>query len=188
MMILVAHQEEQFFPQLNSRLVSRLQTSARIHFDQYSKQELMSILEDRVRWGVRPDVVTESQLENIADAAAGDARVAIGILRNAAQNTGQTEEDVIDEATIKNAVSEAKVEIRQTNVEKLTDDQQIVYDIIAEHGEIAPNELYEAYEQTAPNPRSQRMVRNYLSKLSRYNLIEMNGANRGRSYRLLSSQ
>jgi len=148
----------------------------------------MSILQDRVRWGVRPNVVSESQLEMIAVAAAGDARVAIGILRNAAQSAGQTDGDVIEEATIESAVSEAKVEIRQTNVEKLTDDQQIVYDIITEHGEIAPKELYEAYEQKAPNPRSQRMVRNYLSKLSRYNLIVADGRNRGRKYRVVSSE
>ncbi|WP_128226564.1 Cdc6/Cdc18 family protein [Halobacteriaceae archaeon SHR40] len=186
-MILVANHEEEFFSQLNSRLRSRLQTSARIHFDQYSKQELMCILQNRVRWAVRPDVVTESQLENIADAVAGDARVAIGILRNAAQNAAQTHSDAIDDETIEDAVSEAKVEIRQTNVEKLTDDQKIVYDIITEHGEIAPSELYEAYEQKASNPRSQRMVRNYLTKLCHYNLIEAPGKNRGRIYRSIQN-
>jgi len=157
-----------------------------VQFDHYHKDEIVSILEDRVRWGIRSDVVSESQLELIADAAAGDARVAIGILRAAARNASQHGLETIREETIESAVSEAKVEIRQTNVERLTAEQQIVYDIIAEYGEIAPNELYECYERRSSNPRSQRMVRNYLNKLSRYNLIEADGENRGRKYRIIS--
>jgi orc1/cdc6 family replication initiation protein len=187
-MVLIANHEEEFFSQLNRRLMSRLQTSARIQFDQYSRDELVSILEKRVHLGVRPDVVSTPQLDSIANAAAGDARVAIGILRTAAKNATQNGLDVIRDENIDEAVSEAKVEIRQKNVERLTRDQQLVYDIIEQQGEISPGELYEAYEQKASNPRSQRMVRNYLSKLSRYNLIEKDGQNRGRTYRVISSE
>jgi len=185
-MVLIANEEAEFLSQLNSRLVSRLQTSASIQFDQYHKDELVGILDDRVRWGLRPDVVSERQLELSADAAAGDARVAIGILRTAAQNASQCGAEEIGDEMIEGAVSEAKVEIRQTNVERLTPDQRLVYDIVQEHGVISPSDLYAEYQEQSPDPRTNRMVRKYLKKLSRYNLIEAQGANRGRRYRAIS--
>lgn len=64
----------------------------------------------------------------------------------------------------------------------LRPDQRLLYEIIAENGEIRPGELYERYEEQASNPRSRRMVRNYLTKLCHYNLIEAKGENRGRTY------
>lgn len=87
---------------------------------------------------------------------------------------------------IKQAVSEAKTELRQKTLEKLTTHQTILYDIITDHGEITPNDLYTQYQDRASNPRSNRMVRNYLTKLVHYNLIEADGENRGRTYRPFS--
>jgi Cdc6-like AAA superfamily ATPase len=182
-MVLIANDEDEFFSRLGGRVASRFQTSARIHFTHYSQQELLSILSDWVRWGLRKDKVTDAQLEQIASAAGGDARVAIGILRVAARHAAQNGMDTLTESGIAEAVSEAKTEIRQQTLEKLTTDQTILHDIITEHDEIAPGELYDEYEERASNPRSQRMVRNYLTKLCHYNLIEADGENRGRIYR-----
>jgi orc1/cdc6 family replication initiation protein len=185
-MVLIANHETEFFRQLKHRLVSRLQTSARIQFDQYHTDELVAILEDRVRFGLDPGVVSEAQLETIGLTAGGDARVALGILRNAAMTASQEGLDTIQDETIEEAVTEAELEIRQTNVEKLTSEQQIVYSILEEKGEMKPGELYTEYRQESANPRSERMVRNYLKKLARYNLIEAEGRNRGRLYRPIS--
>jgi len=183
-MILIGNQEEQFFSRLDGRVASRLHTSARIEFDLYGNDELISILEDRVRWGLRPDIIDDSQLIEIADAAAGDARVAIGILRTAARRASQHSAETITDQFIVDAIPEAKAEITQKNIEKLTDDQRILYEIIADTGEIEPGDLYDRYEERADNPKTKRMVRNYLTKLTHYNLIEATGSDRGRRYQL----
>jgi len=52
--------------------------------NKYHDEQLYDILRARVRWGLEQDAVTDDQLYCIADAAAGDARLAIGILRTAA--------------------------------------------------------------------------------------------------------
>jgi Cdc6-like AAA superfamily ATPase len=83
---------------------------------------------------------------------------------------------------IDGVVSEAKSEIRQKTTEKLTEHQQALYDIITNTGEITPGDLYERYCAAVSDPKTRRTVRNYLSKLSEYNLIAAHGANRGRSY------
>lgn len=181
-MILIGNQHKEFLSKLDERLASRLRTATRIEFNQYSNAELIAILNDRVRWSLRPDTITERQLEQIADAAVGDARVAIGILRLAARRASQQSADTITDQFITEAIPEAKAEITQKNIEKLTTDQRILYEIIPDTGDIEPGTLYSRYEQRAENPKTKRMVRNYLQKLAHYNLIEATGKDRGRRY------
>jgi orc1/cdc6 family replication initiation protein len=181
-MILIGNQEEQFFSRLDGRVASRLHTSTRIKFDLYGNDELVAILEGRVHRGFHPDTVSEAQLRKIADAAAGDARVAIGILRTAARQAEQDSAETIAEQYIVEAIPEAKAEITQKNIEKLTDDQRILYEIIKETGDIAPGNLYKRYKEQADDVKTKRMVRNYLTKLTHYNLIESSGSDRGRRY------
>jgi orc1/cdc6 family replication initiation protein len=185
-MVLVANGEEELFSRLDDRLVSRLQTATRVHFEKYTLDELVSILEDRVRWGLREGVIATEQLATIADAAAGDARVAIGVLRTAARRADQEDLESISYESIREAVPEAKAEIKQKNTEKLTPDQQTLYEIIAEHGDVASGELYERYSDRVNKPKTKRMVRNYLQKLRHYNLIIAEGDNRGRTYHPVS--
>ena len=184
-MVLIANRQEELFARLDGRLNSRLQTSVRLDFAPYSIDALVAILRDRVRWGLDEDSVTTEQLEWIADAAAGDARVAIGSLRAAARQASQQSIGTISNEHVEEAVPEAKAEIKRKNVGKLTDDQRILYDLISEAGEVGLSRLYEMYEKEAGDPKTKRMVRNYLQKLCHYNLIVARGENRGRTYRLL---
>ncbi|UPV99839.1 hypothetical protein M0R88_15130 [Halorussus gelatinilyticus] len=170
---------------LNERLQSRLRTVTRISFDAYTVDELVEILRPRVRQGLREDAVSTDQLAMIANAAAGDARVGIEVLRVAARRATQQALDTVTDEVTQEAVSEAKVEIRQRNVEKLTTDQRILYEIITERDEIEPSELYEAYRARADNPKTNRTVRNHLQKREQYNLIRADGQNRGRTYQSL---
>jgi orc1/cdc6 family replication initiation protein len=185
-MVLVANGEEELFSWLDDRLVSRLQTATRVQFEKYTLDELVSILEDRVRWGLQEGVITTDQLATIADAAAGDARVAIGTLRTAARRADQQDTESISDEIIREAVPEAKAEIKQKHTEKLTPDQQTLYEIIAEQGGVASGELYERYRDRVTEPKTKRMVRNYLQKLRHYNLIIAEGDNRGRTYHPVS--
>jgi len=185
-MVLVANHENGLFEPLNERLTNRLRTATRIGFDCYTLDELVAILEPRVRWGLHDDAVSTDQLALIAEAAAGDARVGIEVLRVAARRATHEGLDTILNDVIRGAVSEAKAEIRQRNVENLTADQHILYEIITEHEEIGPSDLYEAYRDRAENPKSDRMVRNCLQKMERYNLVQAKGRNRGRTYHSVS--
>ncbi|MFC6838422.1 Cdc6/Cdc18 family protein [Halomarina ordinaria] len=182
-MILIANREEELFAHLDERLASRLRTTARIRFDHYTEDELVAILSDRARWGFHDGAVEQEHLEEIADAAGGDARTAIGILRNAARLATQSGVDSMTAEHIGDAVPEAESEIAQKDIEKLTPDQRALYDIICEYDEIAPGDLYREYRERVEEPKSDRMVRNYLSKMQHYNLISARGENRGRTYR-----
>jgi len=183
-MILIANREEELFAQLDNRLVSRLHASRRIRFEKYDLNELVAILEDRVRWGLAEGALTRDQLACIADAAAGDARVAIGILRSAARQAEETDTEEIGSDTLHDAIPEGKREVQQKNVKQLTPHQRELYEIIREHDAINPGKLYDHYRERVDDPRSDRTVRNHLSKLAHYNLIVKSGDGRGRTYRL----
>ncbi len=182
-MILISNNEKEVFASLDERVRSRLNTCTRIKFDKYRVDELTSILHDRVQWGLDPDAITDDQLRYIADASGGDARTAIGILRNAAVAASSKSRDGILSEDIYNAVPEAKAEIRQKTIDKLNNDQKTLFEILLSRGELPAGELYQAYTKQAEDPKTRRMVRNYLSKLEYYNLIIADGENRGRSYR-----
>jgi orc1/cdc6 family replication initiation protein len=180
-MVLIANREEELFSELSERLVSRLHTSTRIHFDRYGTDELVGILEDRVRWGLGGNCINRKQLTEVAEAAAGDARIAIGILRAAAREADEKGLDRITDDLIKEGIPEAKAEIRQKHVQKLTEHQRVLYDIIVERGEVSPSGLYEAYCTRVDDSKSQRMMRNHLQKMQRYNLIRAEGQSRSRT-------
>ncbi|WP_136718616.1 Cdc6/Cdc18 family protein [Halorientalis salina] len=181
-LVLIANEEKELFAELEGRVTSRFKTAIRISFDCYGTNELIGILEDRVRWGLHQDAITDDQLRWIADASAGDARVAIGILRAAAQEADQRGLEQVTDEVVREAAPEAKAEIQRKNVEKLTTDQRILYDIIRDQGSVSPDDLYERYSGEVDDPKSNRMVRNYLKKMRRYNLVTATGKGRARMY------
>lgn len=185
-LILIANADEALFADLEERVASRLQTASRIHFRRYHTDELAAILEDRVRWGLHAKAVTDEQLHWIADAAAGDARVAIGTLRAAAQNADQEGLESLTDEMVREAAPVAKAEITRKNIEKLNDHQKVLYDIICDCDGVRPNELNEGYRDAMEEPKSDRTVRNYLQKMRRYNLVKAQGEGRNRTYHLNS--
>jgi Cdc6-like AAA superfamily ATPase len=127
-------------------------------------------------------VIDTEGLQEIAEAATGDARVAIGILRKAARNAQKEKDRRIRSSVIANVVSEAKLEIERDIIDRLTPHQKVLYDIIHEVEQIAPPALYEEYRNRVDDPKTQRTVRNHLSKLEHYNLIVADGNTKARTY------
>lgn len=183
-MVLIANDDAEFFASLDDRLYSRLTGSEHVSFDRYSLDELVAILESRVQWGLVDDAVGQEELGLIADAAAGDARIAISILRTAARHAQRAGADRLTKDDIEAAIPKAQTALHKTTIDQLIADQQLLYEIIDEHTEIAPGTLYDEYERRADDPKSRRMVRNYLSKMEQYDVIEAEGEKRGRLYRI----
>lgn len=182
-LVLIANDEDEVFAQLDGRVASRLKTATRIRFQRYGTDELVGILRDRIRWGLHEGAATDDQLRQIAETAGGDARVAIGTLRAAAQTASQRDFNRLTNEIVVEAAPEAKAEIRRKSIQKLIDDQRLLYDIICDREPIQPDDLYKAYCDRVDDPRTQRTVRNYLKKMRRYNLVMTEGRGRAREYR-----
>ncbi len=181
--ILVSNREEDLFVGLDERVTSRLRANPRLQFDRYGVDELTAILSARVDRGFEPGSISRAGLETIADAAAGDARVAIRILWSAARLAESNGRSRIDDDLLTAAIPEGREAVRQRAVETLTRHQRALYELVDDAGEIAPGTLYERYTDRVDEPKSKRTVRKYLGKLDQYNLVQAVGEKRGRSYR-----
>jgi Cdc6-like AAA superfamily ATPase len=182
-MILIANRQAAVFDDLDDRLSSRLHSARRVRFDRYSRDELVAILEARVKWGLT-SAVDRTYLEHIADAAAGDARIATGILRNAARDAERAGREEFTTGSVEGAIAEARQQVRRTSLETLTRRQRVPYDVIDEYGEIDPGELYGQYQERVSDPKTKRTVRNHLQKMVRCDLAVADGEKRARTYRI----
>ena len=122
-----------------------------------------------------------------SDAAAGDARLAIGILRTAAGNPDRENCERITDDILLDAAEDARAQIKQKSLDSLTPHQRVVYDIVREHGPVGPSKIHERYSEDVDDPRTKRTIRTYLSKMEQYNLLEAEGTRRDREYSLVDS-
>jgi|GEM_PF-719310 Cdc6-like AAA superfamily ATPase len=182
--ICIANKEEELFSRVDDRLVSRLRSSEHVRMDKYHDEQLYGILSARAKWGLEEDVVDDDQLYRIADAAVGDARLAIGILRTAANKASRENQGRITDDILIDAAEDARAQIRQKTLDSLTPHQRTVYDIVRDYGPLGPSEIHDRYSEEVDDPRTERTVRSYLSKMSQYNLLEAKGTSRDREYSL----
>ena len=186
--ICIANREEELFSRLDDRLVSRLRSSEHVRMDKYDNDQLQDILAARVKWGLDPDVITDEQLYRIADAAAGDARLGIGILRSAASKADREGKENITDEMLLDAASDARAQIKQKNIDSLTPHQRTVFEIVRDHGPMGPSEIHERYSEEVDDPRTKRTVRTYLSKMTQYNLLTADGTSRDREYSVVDGK
>lgn len=180
--ICIANRERDLVGPLDERLRSRLRSSITVAFDAYSDEALVAILADRVEWGLEDGVVSEGQLAAMADAAAGNARDAIGILRTAAREAQHGGAGTVRDEHIETAIPEARAAVRQKSVQKLSEHQRAVYELLAEAGPLSPKDLYARYQSAVAEPRTKRTIRSYLGKLEQYGLVLAHGEGPSRRY------
>jgi orc1/cdc6 family replication initiation protein len=183
--ICIANQEEELFSRLDDRLVSRLRSGEHVRMDRYHEDQLVDILAARRKWGLEAGAVTDAQLRQIADAAAGDARVAIGILRTAARKASRHGQESITDDVLADATPEARDRLQQKDLDSLTPHQRVVFDVVAERGPAGSSEVYDVYCDEVDDPRTKRTVRSYLSKMVQYNLVRATGESVNRQYQVV---
>jgi len=182
-LIMIANKETALYD-FDDRIRSSLEGTQNVRFPAYTKDQLVDILEDRVKWGLRKDAVNSSILHRISNRANGDARVAINALRIAAERAETEDKKKITSDIMDDALPEAEKENKSKSIDQLNPHQKVLYDIISDAEEVKPGELYEKYEEEVEKPKVKRTVRKYLSKMDHYRLIESEGEGRWRTYRI----
>ena len=185
--ICIANKEEELLARVDERLVSRIRASEHVQMDRYHDEQLYDILAARAKWGLESEIITDGQLKRIADAAAGDARLAIGILRAAAGRADRDHRDCITDEILLDAASAARAQIKQKNIDSLIPHQRVVFEIVREHGPCGPSKIFDHYTERVDEPRTKRTVRKYLSKMTQYNLLDAQGKSRDREYTVVET-
>jgi orc1/cdc6 family replication initiation protein len=173
---------------MDQRIRSRLASADSIEFPPYSAQEIAEILKDRVEWGIIPGAVKNRQLESIAGLSGGDARIALNVLRTAAEAAENKDLEKIPDELIKSGLPKAKESILTQNMDRMNPYQRIVMEILKSGGTTDSGtllrELQALSEKRGLDPIVDRTFRKYMSKMIKYRMVASKGSGRWRTYSL----
>jgi len=146
----------------------------------YTVPELVDILEPRAEQGLVGGIVSQRQLETLADGAVGVARRGIQALRAAAELAGERGHTTVTDQDIADSFARPAKRIRESNLQSLTTHHQVLYALVRDAGVIKASALNKRYDrlndqlyQGRPvSPITKRDRRNKLTKLIEYDLID----------------
>lgn len=189
--VAICHDPDDWLARCDQSVRQRI--GVQLGLERYGVDELADILEERARQGLAPGSVTRAQLEELADRVAGVAREGIQALRWAAKQATDRGHEQITEQDLDDGPELARFNIRQSNLNSLPLHHQVLYEIVRDAGRgIEPAALHERYDAVAEGvydgrpqtPISERARRRKLQKLVDYDLVEREGENRHREYRV----
>ncbi|MBI4163694.1 MAG: orc1/cdc6 family replication initiation protein [Candidatus Aenigmarchaeota archaeon] len=187
--ILIANTET-LFATIDPRIRSRLQSIDRIEFRPYSTREIFDILKDRADLGLVNDAISAEQLTKIADLSGGDARIALNILRIAAEEAEKKDAEKVSDSHIERAAPKTKNLEADRLLESLNTHQKILYGIVKSSKEISSSDLHEKYLSTCAEkniePIVDRTVRKYLERLEAFKLVASSGEGRWTIFKISS--
>lgn len=159
---------------MEDRIKSRL-NARQIEFPPYSVQDLIYILTQRAKLAFVPGTWTPLILEQIAELAEGDARVAIQTVRNAAQFAEDSGSKVIGKEDVKKGWNSAKDLKRTYLLRKLTEHHKLLYQIVRDRKQILSGQLWLTYlkecRQLHRKPIAPRTFFAYMNKLCELDVI-----------------
>jgi Cdc6-like AAA superfamily ATPase len=173
--------EDQWLAGADERIRSRIRSAETIELSSYGHAELVDILEHRVAYGL-DGTVTAPTIADIADRAAGDARVAITLLRQAAKYVDDGQARTLNTQVVDAVADSAEVALAKTREQSFGVHQKALYEIIREAGSLKAGELHREYEERMDDPRESSTRWRYLDRLEAYGLIETTGTGRGTRY------
>jgi cell division control protein 6 len=183
--IVMIANEETALHRSEPRIRSRLASSDRIEFTLYSEREIFDILRDRAGWGLMPGAVKNAQLESIASASGGDARIAIGALRTAAEDAENQDLDSIPDGYIERAVSNIAGK-KESRVEDLNPHERLIVEILKDKRNLDSGELFRMLQESSKRQSIDDIVdrtfRKYMDSLVRHGFVSSSGEGRWRTY------
>lgn len=173
---------------VDQRVRSRLAAADHVEFPEYKDSEIAGILKDRAEWGLLPAVIRRGQLEAIAGASGGDARVAIDMLRIVSESAENQDLDRIPDELIKASMPKAQVARKDETLKQLNPYQRAAVEILTRNGRTDSGTLFRELQAMAKKqklePIVDRTFRKYMDKMLRYKIVQSEGSGRWRTYRL----
>ena len=171
---------------LDPRVKSRINFANSRIFQSYDAKELADILSKRAEHAFRPDSVDQNAIRYCAALAAqkgGDARMAIDLLRFAAQEADREEANEISEKLVKSAVDSLVASAAAQAIDQLDLTQAILFLAVMNtspylnYGAARTGDVFEVYaniclQNNLPH-LTKRSINTQLNALDKYHLISM---------------
>lgn len=188
--IIYISRDTSFKEELDESTKSTLRNNL-IDLNQYSKKELISILNQRVNLAFNPGIVSENAVELIADIASewGDARFAIELLWKAGKKSDSEAEERVTPEHVRWAKAETHPEIREEVLEDLS--EHYLFTLLAvsrllrgtEKAYVTTGEVKEHYkmicEEYGKNARGHTQFWHYIKEMSNLGIIDSEKSGEG---------
>lgn len=156
----------------------------------YSVSDLAGIVRSRVDVALEPGCCSESVVQRTCRLSSGDARIALQILRSAAEWAEQQGTSHIEAQHITQVGNGMVEQPQESVIDSLTPDHRMLYDIVREHHEIDSVTLRQRYldkcRTMARVPIAVRTFSKYVSRLIYARVITCESARLKGRARLLS--
>lgn len=147
-----------------------------VYFPKYSVKDLVEILNPRIESALKRGVIDEEMIEKIAELSDGDARIAIQTIKEAAQMAEYEGSKKIKEEHVQKGYGKVKKLKKSYLLNKLNQDQKILYQVIEANPGITSSNLYRRYveriRKQGIKPIAPRTFRKYVGILVKMKLIE----------------
>lgn len=172
-LVCIANSRE-FLMDLEQRVLSRF-TPIHVECAPYLADEVFKILSDRAAASLKDDAYKHALLRQISITTEGDARMALNVLRRAAQLADTKRSLTIQAEEVARASGEMKVVRRKYLLDRLTPHHRIIVEVIEREPGIGAQALWEAYqiecERQCRTPVALRTFSSYVERLVQLKLI-----------------
>jgi orc1/cdc6 family replication initiation protein len=172
--LICAANSREFLMDLDQRVLSRF-TPVHVECAPYLPDDVFQILVERAAASLKEGSYDHAILRSLSITAEGDARLAIGTLRRAAQLAEANRSLSIQMTEIARALGEMKLVRRKYHLDRLTSHHRVIVEVIEREPGIASQALWEAYqvecERQCRTPVALRTFTSYVARLVQLKLI-----------------
>ncbi len=182
--IIAISNDKSVFRELDPRILSSLHPMEYIHFRPYGFEEMRGIIKAKIEAAFQPDAVENEAVDYLASYTAdkgGDVRIARETLLQAGDLAKKKGLDKVTAEHIKAVLGEATFAKNQSMISNLSEQERQILKLIPEKG-ISYPEFSRFYERFYPDSIKDRMLRNYLEKLEKLGLVNLERKGAGGAY------
>lgn len=176
------------FPFTPTTLDARIRSSLflnEIEFKPYTRDEILSILKERIAFGLRDGLINEHHLSMISGMCSGDARIALQTLRHAVMEAESRQHETVTVDDILYASRCARKYKLSYLLGKLNEHQKAVYEILKRNRTMDSGRLFEEYCKSVTEPVVDRAYRNHMERMEELGLVRSEGNGRWKRYLLV---
>jgi len=170
---------------VDSRVKSSLLVNE-IEFRPYSREDIKSILKERISFGLRSGSMSDGLLSIIATMSGGDARMGLQTIKVAAKEAEAKGKPTLSIEEVRNAAKFARKYKLSYLLGKLNDHQKLVYEILKKNRRMDSGKLFDEYCRATKDPVVDRAYRNHMERMLELGLVRSAGSGRWKKYEIVS--
>ncbi|MBI3842306.1 MAG: orc1/cdc6 family replication initiation protein [Thaumarchaeota archaeon] len=155
-----------------------------IEFGPYDKESVFEILKSRVSHGISADCISDDLLSMVSGICDGDARRALQIVKLAAREAEIVDQDTITVESIEAAAKKTRSQTLSKVMERLSEKQKIIFDILKDNRRMSSGELFRVYKWLSREEVNDRSYRNQMTALKELGLVKETGETKGKVYEI----